>query len=278
MRVVRGQGMDQRTGLDAGSERPVPGTPCWVSLMVDDLAATQEFYARLFGWEFQPGPRQLGPYTRASLDGRVVAGLGRRPEGRTLPVAWTPYLATDDVDETAGTVRHCGGTVAVGPLDAEDAGRLAVAADPSGAVFGIWQGREHRGAAVEGVAGSVLWHELETPETTGVLPFYQAVFGYDVDPAPVGDSATLLLEKRPVASVEGVGPALGEGGAPRWRTHFAVDDPDETVNRVIELGGRVQRPPREGTYGRTATVADPAGAVFTVARPRPQAGAAGTAA
>ncbi|MFD4987226.1 VOC family protein [Streptomyces sp. NPDC058374] len=236
--------------------------------MVNDLEATQEFYGRLFGWEFRPGPQQLGPYTRALLDGRVVAGIGRMPEGRRLPVAWTPYLAAHDADETAGTVRHCGGTVGVGPLDAEDAGRMAIATDPSGAIFGIWQGREHRGAAVEGVAGSVLWNELVTPATSGVLPFYQTAFGFEAEPvATEEDSVTLLLEKRPVASVQGAGQALGEHEAPHWRTHFAVEDPDETVNRVIELGGRVQRPPRDGTHGRTATVADPSGAVFTVARP-----------
>ncbi|MEW2725219.1 VOC family protein [Streptomyces albidoflavus] len=262
MSVVRGQTVDQRT------ERPVPGTPCWVSLMADDPVASQEFYGRLFGWEFRPGPEQLGPYARALLDGRVVAGIGRMPEGQSLPVAWTPYLAADDVDETAGTVRHCGGTVGVGPLDAEEAGRMALAADPSGATFGIWQGREHRGAAVEGVPGSVLWNELVTRETAGVLPFYRAAFGFEAErEEEAEDAATLLLGGRPVASVLGVGQALGELGAAHWHTHFAVEDPDETVNRVIELGGRVQRPPRDGSHGRTATVADPWGAVFTVARP-----------
>ncbi|WP_436739317.1 VOC family protein [Streptomyces sp. BBFR102] len=272
MSMVRGQEVDQRAEWGHRLERPVPGTPCWVSLMADDLAASQEFYQRLFGWEFRPGPDQLGPYARALLDGRVVAGIGRMPSGRPLPVAWTPYLAADDVDEAAGTVRHRGGTVGVGPLDAQDAGRMALATDPAGAVFGIWQSREHLGAAVEGVPGSVLWNELVTRETNGVLPFYQAVFGFGAQPeATAPDAATLLLEKRPVASVQGVGSALGVLGTPHWETHFAVEDPDETVNRVIELGGRVQRPPRDGTHGRTATVADPSGAVFTVAHPRPRA-------
>ena len=37
--------------------------------MVHGLTATQDFYGSLFGWEFQPGPQQLGPYSRALLDG-----------------------------------------------------------------------------------------------------------------------------------------------------------------------------------------------------------------
>ena len=56
--------------------RYTPGTPCWVSLMAHGLTATEEFYGELFGWEFQPGPRQLGPYARARLYGRDVAGVG----------------------------------------------------------------------------------------------------------------------------------------------------------------------------------------------------------
>ncbi len=36
------------------------------------MATTQEFYGELFGWEFEPGPQQLGPYARALLDGQEV--------------------------------------------------------------------------------------------------------------------------------------------------------------------------------------------------------------
>lgn len=104
------------TGLN-GAAYP-PGTPCWVSLMVHGMATTQDFYGALFGWEFQPGPQQLGPYVRALLDGRQVAGIGQLPPDRHLPIAWTPYFASADADLTAETVRHCGGTVGVGPLDA----------------------------------------------------------------------------------------------------------------------------------------------------------------
>lgn len=131
--------------IGAADARYAPGTPCWVSLMAHGLTGTQEFYAELFGWEFRPGPPQLGPYVRALLDGQEVAGIGQLPPDRHLPVAWTPYFASDDVDRTAETVRLCGGTIGVGPLDASDAGRLAIGSDPSGAVFGVWQGRPTSG-------------------------------------------------------------------------------------------------------------------------------------
>ncbi|WP_455356519.1 VOC family protein [Streptomyces sp. SYSU K217416] len=248
--------------------RRTPGTPCWVSLMVHDLAATQEFYGALFGWEFRPGPQQLGPYVRALLDGKEVAGIGELPPERHLPVAWTTYLATDDADSTAETIRSCGGTVAVGPLQAGEAGRLAIGSDPSGAVFGIWQAGSHVGTMVAGAPGTPVWNELLTAETLTVGKFYQAVFGYETDAVVSADFdyLTLLLEGRPVASVHGVGRALPRNRGAHWMTYFEVADTDEAVGRVSELGGHVLQPPREGASGRLALVADPEGAVFTIVR------------
>ncbi|MCF3121772.1 VOC family protein [Streptomyces arenae] len=255
---------EPREGAETG--RRTPGTPCWVSLMAHDLSATQEFYGALFGWEFRPGPEQLGPYVRALLDGREVAGIGQLPPDRQLPIAWTPYLATDDADATAEAVRHCGGTVGVGPIDAGEAGRMAIASDPAGAVFGIWQAAAHLGSAVVGRPGTSTWNELVTRETAGVAKFYETVFGY-TEGAVVSadfDHLTLHVEGRPVASVHGVGQALPRDRGAHWMTYFEVTDVDEAVNRVIELGGHVVRPARVGTHGRMATVADPEGAVFTV--------------
>ncbi|MGW1598470.1 VOC family protein [Streptomyces sp. NPDC002343] len=246
--------------------RRLPGTPCWVSLMTHGLEATEAFYGELFGWEFRPGPQQLGPYVRALLDGREVAGVGRLPTGRRLPVAWTPYLASDDVDRTADTVRLCGGTLAVGPLDAAEAGRMAIASDPSGAVFGIWQGAAHAGTAVTGVPGAPVWNELLTFETESVAKFYKSVFRYQDEPVVSSgtDSLALLLDGRPVAELHGVGQGLPPGRGPHWRTYFEVADLDVTLRQVAELGGRVLAPAHDGPHGRAATVADPEGAEFSV--------------
>ncbi|MFJ9037714.1 VOC family protein [Streptomyces sp. NPDC102406] len=250
---------------EAAAKR-APGTPCWVSLMVHDMAATQEFYGALFGWEFKPGPQQLGPYARALLDGREVAGIGRLPTDRHLPIAWTPYLASDDVDVTAATVRQCGGTVGVGPLDAGEAGRMAIGSDPLGAVFGIWQASAHLGMAVTGVPGAVAWNELVTQETSSVSKFYQSVFGYTEEAVVSADfdCVTMLLDGRPVASVQGVGHALPHDRGPHWMTYFEVTDVDEAVERVADLGGHAVTPARDGTLGRVATVADHEGARFAL--------------
>ncbi|WP_037672057.1 VOC family protein [Streptomyces griseus] len=246
--------------------RYVPGTPCWVSLMVHGLAATQEFYGELFGWEFEPGPHQLGPHVRALLDGREVAGIGQLPPDRHLPIAWTPYLASDDVDLTAETVRLCGGTIGVGPLDAAEAGRLAIGSDPSGAVFGIWEAAAHHGTRITGVPGTPAWNELLTYETVSVTKFYKTVFGYEEEPVVSADFdyVTLRVAGHPVAGVHGVGHALPRDRGPHWLTYFEVADTDEALDRLVDLGGHVLKGAQDSFHGRVATVADPEGARFSL--------------
>jgi predicted enzyme related to lactoylglutathione lyase len=239
--------------------------------MVHGLAATQDFYAALFGWEFQPGPQQLGPYVRAMLNGREVAGIGQLPPNRHLPIAWTPYLASNDADLTAETVRLCGGTVGVGPLDAAEAGRLAICSDPAGAVFGIWQPAAHYGTALTGMPGTPAWNELLTFESVNVAKFYESVFAYEEESAVSADLdyVTLRIDGRPVAGIRGVGNALPRDRGSHWVTSFEVADADETLARIVELGGHVLGPAKDSVHGRVATVSDPEGARFSlIQKPR----------
>lgn len=253
--------------MSEGAIPGAPGTPCWVSLMVHGLEKTEEFYRGLFGWVFEEGPRTLGTYRLAYLDGVQVAGIGAMAPERRLPVAWTPYLATDDADAATEQVRCCGGTVGVGPLEADAAGRKAICSDPAGAVFGLWQPRQPPEAERRARPGTAVWNDLLVAEPTMIAKFYELVFGYDV--RSEGDTATLHVGDRPVASVLAADDdSLRETG-PHWTTHFEVADVDAAVARAVKLGGRPVREPYETAAGRRADVADLEGARFTlVSSPR----------
>jgi uncharacterized protein len=255
--------------MTEGATPRTPGTPCWVSLVVHGLAPAQEFYSSLFGWEFAPGPQSRGPYVRAKLDGREVAGIGELTELRHVRTMWTTFLATEDADATAERVRCSGGTVAVGPLDSEAAGRMGICADPAGAVFGLWQGREHPGAERLWQPGTNVWNELLVQDASWVANFYEAVFGFDTEKAadPVsGDGVTLLADGQRVAAIRGVGDALPHGHGPHWVAYFEAEDVDAAARRVVELGGRLVGEPQDGPWGRAAEVADPEGATFRLVR------------
>ena len=264
-----------------GTEPPrAQGTPCWASLSASDLDAAQKFYGPLLGWEFVPGLRGVGPYARALAEGRPVAGIGVLPYRSGLPVDWITYFAADSADQAAQRIRDHGGTVAVGPLDSELAGRLAVAADPQGAVFGLWQARELRGWPGGPESGEPVWSELVTPQPELAAEFYRGVFGAALllaadsgdDSAAEGGTegadpgrgpAVLGVGGRPVA---GLGPCPARGERSHWRIHFAVADTDAVAERARSLGGRIDLAAHDTAHGRVALLRDPQGGLFAVAQ------------
>ncbi|PJF02018.1 glyoxalase/bleomycin resistance/extradiol dioxygenase family protein [Streptomyces carminius] len=272
--------------MTQAATRHAPGVPSWVSLLVRDSDASREFYHELFGWEYRPGPGEAGQHFRAVLDGRQVACLTRMRPGVHRLAGWLPYLRADDADRAAELARMCGGTVGVGPLGAEGMGRVAVASDPGGATFGIWQSEERSAAHMNGGPGTVVWHELITPRTSLVEKFYETVFGLEaeavreppasVEPAgsaePVSaagageetDYLTVSARGRIVGGIHGVGAALPRDRGSHWLMYVEVADTDAAVRRVTELGGRVLRPPQDTPRGRVARVADREGAPFAV--------------
>src|SRR6266567_488224 len=118
-------------------------------------------------------------YTQARIGGLRVAGLMGEPKPDGVPVGWTTYFATDDVDGTVKRITDSGGTVTMAPEDVMDQGRMAMAADPQGAVFGLWQAGRHFGSALVNEPGTICWNELMTPDLEATRRFYSAVFGYD---------------------------------------------------------------------------------------------------
>jgi predicted enzyme related to lactoylglutathione lyase len=242
------------------------GTPCWVDLGVADIARATAFYAGLFGWDIQPGPPEAGGYTMCLLTGRPVAGIGPQQGPPGTPPAWTTYLAADDADETAAKITKAGGQLFMDPFDVMDVGRMAVAADPGGAVFGIWQARAHTGVGLANEPGALCWNENHTRDFDQNKAFYQAVFGYE--PADLEGAgiryATLKLGGREVAGIMELDASVPASVPAHWETYFAVAGTDAAVAAVQVAGGAVVRPPWDTPYGRMAIVTDDQGAEFSV--------------
>ncbi len=166
-----------------------PGTPCWVDVTSPDLDRTTTFYGGLFGWQADRDPRpEAGGYTMFSLEGKSVAAASPPPPGQEgIPPHWTTYIASDDVDATAERIRAAGGAVLAEPFDVFDAGRMTVAQDPTGAVFGVWQAGAHHGAELANEHGTMNWNECQTKDAPAADAFYRAVFDYEIDARPMGE-------------------------------------------------------------------------------------------
>ncbi|MFD0338498.1 VOC family protein [Streptomyces sp. NPDC127117] len=161
--------------------------PCWVDVQLPDLEAGKRFYGELFGWTFRAGE---GPYADAFSGGKLVAALAAKQDGR-MPTAWGIYFATDDIVASVTRIREAGGQVITEPVRAGRAGVLAQAADPGGAVFGLWQAGDREGFQKQNEPGSFCWTEVYTRQKDRVDPFYERVFGFqgtDLDDAGPGDA------------------------------------------------------------------------------------------
>src|SRR5205823_4872681 len=131
----------------------------WVELSAPDAAAARDFYGKLFGWnvEVNPDP-QYGGYALAKIGDAQVAGIGPK-QSEQAPTAWGLYVGTDDVDELAKKVPGAGGTVVAPAFDVGDQGRMAVFADPTGAVISAWQAAKMRNF-LSNAPNTLGWAEL----------------------------------------------------------------------------------------------------------------------
>jgi uncharacterized protein len=254
------------------TENQPDGTPTWIDLGVPDLDRAMAFYGSLFGWEFDVGPAATGHYTTCLLRGRRVAAIAQDPDPDATRRWWNVYLATADCDATARRVTDAGGTLVQGPMDIMDQGRVALADDPFGARFGLWQGRAHIGAQVVNEPGSLVRNDLVTPAPEPARAFYAAVFGYTLDRNEDLPDFDFTFLRRPDGHE--IGGVMGVPDAPRsaWSTTVEVADTDAVVERATAGGGTADAP-QDFIYGRMATITDPFGAEFSViARPPGQQG------
>ena len=241
-----------------------PGTPTWVDVAVPDVPAAQKFYSSLFGWSAEEGDPDFGGYAMFTKDGKKVAGIGPIM-GEGQPAAWTTYLATDDVDKTTELVSGAGGQVLMPPMAIADAGKMALYADPTGAVVGVWQPGTNTGMELANEPGSVCWNELATRDVEAAKAFYSAAFPVTAE-APEWDASytTLNVDGKAAAGIMPMPDGYPPQVPAHWSTYFAVADTDAVAAKATELGGTVRMPAFDTPPGRTAVLADPAGAVFAV--------------
>ncbi|MGH1523582.1 VOC family protein [Leifsonia sp. L25] len=240
------------------------GEPCWVDYAAADLPRAQEFYTSLFGWTAEAGGGEYGGYVTFRRDGRLVAGMGEAMEGQQ-PNAWLTYLLVEDAEAGERASANAGAQVLSPAMTVGDQGRLAVVADPGGAVVGLWEPEQHRGFELVAEVGGLSWHELYARSYGDQVEFYKRVFGWKTQ--VLGDTAdfrylTFGEPESPSGGVFDADGMLPPGVPSHWVVYFGVQDAATAVARVVELGGTAIRDPWDSDFGRFAQVTDPLGGLF----------------
>jgi predicted enzyme related to lactoylglutathione lyase len=240
-----------------------PGTPCAVDLVTPDIPAAKDFYRRVFGW--QADEEQDG-YTAFRHHGALVAGAMALTEemlAAGVRPAWVQYVAVADLDAAAARVAELGGSLTGEPFDVPGAGRGVGIADPQGATLSLWQAGGLAGAEEVNAVGAWSWSDLQTADPFAAVPFYEALFGWQITEIPGAGGAywSIALAGRAIAGVMQAPPGT-EGAS--WNVYFGVDSTGAALEHVDVAGGERVAGPFDVPSGRFAVALDPLSAPFSV--------------
>lgn len=246
------------------------GSLNWVDLSTPDVDAAAHFYHGVFGWTIERSPTPRGEYVVAKVGDTEVAGMmAPAEEHGDQPAVWTTFFFVDDIDATAAVATAAGGSVLTAPFAIAPDARVAVVADPTGAMLGLITGPKQQGTYLSNTPGSVCWIEVLTRDPAGAEAFYTEVFGWRADTRRTdGPAYTMfILGDEAVAGLMMMPDEVPAQAPAHWAVYFATADCAATESAVIRLGGRSLHATTTIAGGRFAVMADPQGATFQALEP-----------
>jgi uncharacterized protein len=127
----------KRSGLGVRGE---PGALCWADLSTPDQGRAKTFYEGLFGWKLNPGQGKESGYLHIVNGENYIGGVPpAHHNSPSDPPHWLIYFAVADVDKSFQRAKDMNARILLRPMDFEGVGRVAMLADPQGAVFALFR-------------------------------------------------------------------------------------------------------------------------------------------
>jgi predicted enzyme related to lactoylglutathione lyase len=116
--------------------QPAPGAFCWETLATPDPDGAIAFYREAIGWEAAPSPagRDSKVFTAG---GQPVADIQRAAPG--MRSAWMPYVLVERLGPLRDEAVRLGAEVVQHEIEVPNVGKVAVLADPEGAILGLFE-------------------------------------------------------------------------------------------------------------------------------------------
>ena len=117
--------------------------------------------------------------------------------------------------------------------------------------------------------GEICWRELTTGDSAKAKEFYEGLLGWELEQSKLAhpiEYPEIHVEGKAIGGIMQMTEDWGDPLPPsHWMTYIAVDNIDETVEKIKQFGGSVCVPPFDAAnVGRISVVNDPAGATFSV--------------
>jgi predicted enzyme related to lactoylglutathione lyase len=240
----------------------------WYELLTTDTGAAQRFYTQLIGWDTASWRTDEQPYMLWMNRQQQVGGLMELPEQAAgAEPHWLGYVSTPDCDASVALAANLGARTLMPCMDVPQVGRIAVLADPQGAVIGVFTpNEEHGDEDREPAVGEVSWHELVTTDHAAALSFYEALFGWKkTESMDMGDAGLYQMYGRNGRTLGGMFNKSPGMPGPAWLYYVRVEDVDAATAKIPKLGGRVVVGPLDvPDGGRIVQCLDPQGAMFAL--------------
>lgn len=250
-----------------------PGDFIWFELLTSDPYAAQDFYGKVVGWSISDSGMPGMDYRILNAPDASIGGLMKMPEGGGGPT-WLGYVGVEDVDQTVEQMTTAGATVQLPAMTVEGVGRMAMLADPVGAVLYVMRGSSDETSTAFKMApdsfGHVVWAELTSSDPKASKAFYASAFGWRQEGGmPMGPFGDYQFLHNASGSLGAVMPSTVPGSVPGWLYYIHVPDIDAAAAEVRSSGGTVVQEPMEIPGGDFSLIAvDPQGARFGLVGPR----------
>ena len=110
-----------------------------VELNTQDVDKAKAFYGKLFDWKMEDMPMGGGDtYTVIGVGDGTGGGMMKAPMPN-MPSAWLAYVGVDNAEDSTKKAKSLGGTILKDVTDIPNVGRFSVIADPTGAVFALFE-------------------------------------------------------------------------------------------------------------------------------------------
>lgn len=238
----------------------------WYEFNSTDPDAAGRFYAHAIGWTISDFSMPGMPYSIFNAPDTGVGGLAQ--QGEETPRGWLGYVQVRNVDETVAAFQAEGGGVVAPAMDIPSVGRMAILADPGGAVLAVMTplSQERWTADTMARPGHCGWHELYARNGEAAFAFYAKVFGWtESRTMDMGQYGVYRIFATDGHDIGGMMTMMPGSPAPLWNFYHQVDAIDAAAARAAEKGASVVMEPHQVPGGAwVVQMLDPEGCMFSM--------------
>jgi hypothetical protein len=243
----------------------------WFEYVSKEQSKAEGVFGELFNWKTKNMPAPSlpgGQYAMIAAGEHTIGGYMTTPPGAPPHAHWLAHLQVESAEATAAKVKTAGGTIKLAPTKMGDMGTYAIAADPFGAVFALWQPAKAEESEYRGAEGTFCWNELYTDQPEKSVAFYEAIGGFKDAPMDMGPMGTYHVLESAGKGRAGIMKSPMPGIPQHWMPYVQVANADQTAEKAKRLGCDIKLPPNTvPNVGRLSVFVDPSGASLGILQP-----------